>query len=227
MNTSLHLFPWIRTMQYLVLHLLAQYCGWMLLLQLEVFLLKFYLYRPQMKFAKVMFLHVSVSHSVHGGVPGRGGAWSGGPCSGGVTAPGGCLLQGGVGPGGPLDPHPRGKLRLIRSRPTPKGEIEGDQVQAHTQGGNWGGSGPGPHPRGKLRGNRSRPTPKGEIEGDQVQAHTQGGYWGGLDPDPHPRGKLNGIRSSPPHPPPPDGYSCGRYASYWNAFLLNKSFQKH
>ena len=33
-------------------------------------------------------------------------------------------------------PHPREKWRGIRSRPTPKGEIEGDQVQAHTQGGN-------------------------------------------------------------------------------------------
>ena len=33
-------------------------------------------------------------------------------------------------------PHPRGKLRGIRSRPTTKGEIEGDQVQAHTRGGN-------------------------------------------------------------------------------------------
>ena len=36
----------------------------------------------------------------------------------------------------PLGPHPRGKLRGIKSRPTPKGEIEGDQIQAHTQGGN-------------------------------------------------------------------------------------------
>ena len=27
-----------------------------------------------------------------------------------------------------------------RSRPTPKGEVEGDQIQVHTQGGNWGGS---------------------------------------------------------------------------------------
>ena len=32
-------------------------------------------------------------------------------------------------------PHPRGKLRGIWSRPTAKGEIEGDLVQAHTQGG--------------------------------------------------------------------------------------------
>ena len=56
------------------------------------------------------------------------------------------------------------------SCPTPKGEIEGDQIQAHTQGGNGGGSDPGPHQRGKLRGIRSRPTPKGEIEGDQIQA---------------------------------------------------------
>ena len=36
----------------------------------------------------------------------------------------------------PLGPHPGGKLRGIRSRPTAKGEIEGDQIQAHTQGGN-------------------------------------------------------------------------------------------
>ena len=34
-------------------------------------------------------------------------------------------------------------------------------------------------------------------------------------PGPHPRGKLRGIRSRPPH-----DYCCGRYASYWNAFLL-------
>ena len=41
-------------------------------------------YRPQ--FAKVMFLHLSVSHSVHRG-PGRGGgAWSGG--GGGYLVPG-------------------------------------------------------------------------------------------------------------------------------------------
>ena len=38
----------------------------------------------QTKFAKVMFLHLSVSHSVHGG----------GACSGG-SGPGGCLLPGG------------------------------------------------------------------------------------------------------------------------------------
>ena len=89
----------------------------------------------------------------------------------------------------PPGPHPRGKLRGIRSRPTPKGEIQGDQIQAHTQGGNSGGSDPSPHPRGKFRGIRSRPTPKGEIQGDQDQT-------------------------------PPDDYCRGRYASYWNAFLL-------
>ena len=40
------------------------------------------------------------------------------------------------------------------SRPTPKGEIEGDLA---------GGGSPGPHPRGKFRGIWSRPTPKGEV----------------------------------------------------------------
>ena len=49
-----------------------------------------------------------------------------------------------------------------------------------------------------------------------LQAHTQGGNWGGSGPGPHPRGKFRGIRTSPP----PDDYCCGRYLSYWNAFLL-------
>ena len=60
--------------------------------------------------------------------------------------------QGGNWGGSDPGPHPRGELRGIRFRPTPKGEIKGDQIQAHTQGGNWGGSNPGPHPRGKFRG---------------------------------------------------------------------------
>ena len=57
----------------------------------------------------------------------------------------------------PSRPHPRGELEGIRFRPTAKGEIQGDQIQAHTQGGNSGGSDPGPHPRGKFRGIRTRP----------------------------------------------------------------------
>ena len=77
------------------------------------------------------FAKCQVTVSFGGGgvvVPGpRGGGWSrgGGACSEGVPAPGGS-------PG----PRPRGKLRDIRYRPTPKGEIERDQVQAHTQGRN-------------------------------------------------------------------------------------------
>ena len=55
--------------------------------------------------------------------------------------------------GGSPGPHPRGKLRGIWSRPTAKGEIEGDLVQAHSQGGSLGGSGWGvPAPRGCLGG---------------------------------------------------------------------------
>ena len=87
-------------------------------------------YRPQTKFAKVMFLHVYVFC----------------PCGGGGSALGGCLLGGGgLVPGGEdlqdhnqggnlggsvPGPHPRGKLRGIRSRPTPKGEIEGESGPA-------------------------------------------------------------------------------------------------
>ena len=60
---------------------------------------------------------------VLGGVPALGGLVPGW----GVPVPGGvwswrCLLQGG--------------LVLGVSRPIPKGEVEGDQVQAHTQAGN-------------------------------------------------------------------------------------------
>ena len=48
-------------------------------------------YRPQTKFAKVMFLHLSVSHSVRGLVSALGGV-----CSWGVAASGGCMLLGDV-----------------------------------------------------------------------------------------------------------------------------------
>ena len=44
---------------------------------------------------------------------------------------GGVWSRGVSGPGGGSS-GPRG----VCSRPTPKGEIEGDQIQAHTQGGN-------------------------------------------------------------------------------------------
>ena len=144
--------------------------------------------------------------------------------------------------------HCRRYPNMPLSRPTPKREIEGDQVQAHTQGGNGGGSGPGPHPRGKWRLIRSRPTPKGEMEGDQVQAHTQGGNGGGSDPSLPPPHCMVGCTlpqsrhppgSRPPRadtsqeqtppgadtpleqiPPPRNGHCCGRYTSYWNAFLF-------
>ena len=49
---------------------------------------------------------------------------------------------------------------------------------------------PGPHPRGKLRG----------MTLGGLQAHT----WEGV----------------PGQTTPADGYCCGRYASYWNAFLF-------
>ena len=75
------------------------------------------------------------------------------PCQGDPPARETLLCQGDPPPG----PH-QGETDGIRSRPTPKEEFQGDQIQAHTQGGNSGGSDPGPHPRGKFRGIRSRPT---------------------------------------------------------------------
>ena len=86
--------------------------------------------------------------------------------------------------------QPRGKFRRIWSRSTAKGEVEGDLVQIHSQGGSWGRSGPGPHSRGKL----------GDLAGG----------WG----VPASGGACSGECADPR-----DGYCCGRYASYWNAFL--------
>ena len=124
-------------------------------------------YRPQTKFAKVMFLHVSVILS-RGWYPSM-------PCS----SPG---------------PHPAG------------GEVEGS---------GWGS--PGPHPGGRLRGlarGVSRPTPRGSPG-----PHPGGppGQHPGGSPGPHPGGCIPACTESDP---PPDGYCCGRYASYWNAFLF-------
>ena len=99
---------------------------------------------------------------------------------------GSASVHAGIHPPAKETTHPR----RPPSRPTPRGEIEGDQVQAHTQGGNWGGSDPGPHPRGKLRGIRSRPTPKGEIQGDQVLANIQVGNSGRSGAEPPPRRLL-------------------------------------
>ena len=111
-------------------------------------------------------------------------------------------------------PHPGGKLRGLawgglqaHTQGGSWGVWPGGGLQAHTQGGSWGvwpGGVSRPTPRGGSwgvwPGGVSRPIPKG------VSRHTPtGGYpsmhWGR-------------------HPPPADGYCCGRYASYWNAFLF-------
>ena len=77
---------------------------------------------------------------------------------------------------------------------------------------------PGPYPLGRLRG----------LAGG-LQPHTQGELWGssrgrefprpGGISRPKPGGEYPSIHWGRP-PPPADGYCCGQYASYWNAFLL-------
>ena len=75
--------------------------------------------------------------------------------------------SGSLGVGGVVSQH-----AVQVSRPTAKGEVEGDL------------SGPGPQPRGKLRGVWSRPTPKGEVEGDLARGCLLWGclLWGGPAP---------------------------------------------
>ena len=117
-----------------------------------------------------MFLHVSVSHSVH-----RGAWYPSTPCS---SPGGGCIpaclavLQGGV-----------FQHALQVSRPTPRGKVEGSGLGVSS-----------PHPGGRLMGlarGVSRPIPRGGVS-------------------------QHALR------PPADGFCCGQYASYWNAFLFFK-----
>ena len=66
------------------------------------------------------------------------------------------------------------------SRPTPRGEVEGDLARGGSPGphprgklrGIWPGGSPGPHPRGKLRGMWLGGSPGPHLGG--LQAHTQG-----------------------------------------------------
>ena len=72
-----------------------------------------HIYRPQTKFAKVRFLHLSVSHSVHrGGIRGRAGglgrAWAGGVHGGGMCGRGACV--------GVSVPPRHHEIRLVNAR---------------------------------------------------------------------------------------------------------------
>ena len=139
------------------------------------------IYHPQTKFAKVMFLHMSVvlftgrgwyssmhcrSPGSHPGEKVRGLAWGGAP----GPHPGGKLR--GLAWGGAPGPHPGGKLR----------GLAWGELQVHTQGGSWE-----VWPGGVSRSTPgvSRPTPWGGLQAHTqggLQAHTQGGYpsmhWG-------------------------------------------------
>ena len=105
-----------------------------------------------------------------------------------------------------------------------------------------GGRAPGPHPRGDWGGlagggGVSSPIPRGEVERSGRGGGYPGPYRGG--------GRLRGLAGGglqtqaqgglqtqacrgggcvSQHAlrqiPPADGYCCGRYASYWNVFLL-------
>ena len=110
---------------------------------------------------------------LRGGGSGPGGFWSwgslvpGGACSGG-SGPEGVWSMGVPARGEGLNPGGSGQEGLVQgvwsggvSRLTPKGEVEGDQVQAHTQR--------------EIEGEHVQAHTQGGIEGDLVQAHTQGG----------------------------------------------------
>ena len=80
-------------------------------------------------------------------------------------------------------------------------------LQAHSQGASWG----------VWPGGISRPTHRGKLRGLAwgVSMPTPGG-----SPGPHLRVSQHAL-SALRQTPPADGYCCGWYASYWNAFLLH------
>ena len=91
------------------------------------------------------------------------------------------------------------------------------------------GDSPGPHPKGKLRGLAwgvvSRPTPRGEPALGGVCS--QGGCSRGVSAPrrecllPGGSAPRRGLRPGRGwRPPPRDGYCCGQYASYRNAFFF-------
>ena len=100
------------------------------------------------------------------------------------------------------------------SRPRPRGEVGGS---------GWGGVSR-PRSRVEVGGSGwrvSRPTP-GEVV-------CPGPHQGGPRPTPgwgsrlRSRGCIPACTEAdtpPPTPPPADGYCCGQYASYWNAFFF-------
>ena len=123
--------------------------------------LHYYFYCPQIKFAKVMFIHV-------------------------------CLSTGGW--------HPSMPCRWYPSMPAGLQGVYPSMLCRY----------PDPHPGGSLRGLAGgvfRPTPRGEVQGSG-QEGSPGPHRGG--------GSQHALRQTPT----PDGYCCGWYASYWNAFLF-------
>ena len=138
-----------------------------------------------------MFLHLSASHSVH-----RSGE--------GVSKPTPREKLGGYGWGGGLQASPREELGGYGwgggLQASPREELGGygwgGGLQAHTQGGALGSG------QGGLQAH---------TRGGGIQAKAMGG--GGQS--------QYALRQTHPPPPPADGYCCGQYASYWNAFLFS------
>ena len=68
------------------------------------------------------------------------------------------------------------------------------------------------------QGGFSRPTPRGGRLRGLGGGGSQGLHLGGCPGPGQGDVSQHALRQTPPHQV--DGYCCGRYASYWNAFLL-------
>ena len=109
------------------------------------------------------------------------------------------------------------------ARPTPRGEVgglAGRGCLGPDPGGSWGFwpgglSRPTPGQVSKSTPGGSRPTPGG----GGVSRPIPRGYGPGIMDYYNPRGIIPACTEAE-SPPSADGYCCGQYASYWNAFLL-------
>ena len=106
-------------------------------------------------------------------------------------------------------------MRGIRSRPIPKG---GDQVQANIQGGNSGGSGPTPPPPMTTAAGGTHPTGMHSCSYYRPQRSCYKVMFSQESVT-----LFTGEGGCGRQPPWADSHCSRQYASYWNAFLLNKN----
>ena len=151
-------------------------------------------YHPQRSCSKVMFLHLSVSHSVHRGMR--------------------CLSP-------PLGRHPQTPPSGTNPRQTPPWQAPPQQIPPIPIQGRHP---PQQTPPSQTPPARHSPNRHPLPQIDTLWTDTP---WSDTPHVDNRLGKSPTRQTPPPIPPSPSGHCSGRYASYWNAFLLLAMIQSH